>query len=143
MAPIVRPGRYRRHLRHTLPGVTPPGLYLYLVLLELVIAVPTFIALSFITAPYGRYGRAGWGPTLPSRVAWVVMECPASLLFAAVYLRGAHRAGLVPLLLLSVWELHYVHRAFVYPFSMRPGARNASIPHSPSAAITQPSSAWT
>lgn len=98
-------------------------LYLYLVLLELVIAVPTFIALSFVTAPYGRYGRAGWGPTLPSRLAWVVMESPASLLFAAVYLGGAHRAGLVPLLLFGVWELHYVHRAFVYPFSMRPGAR--------------------
>jgi hypothetical protein len=30
------------------------------------------------------------------------MECPGPLLFAAVYLRGAHQAGLVPLLLLGV-----------------------------------------
>jgi 3-oxo-5-alpha-steroid 4-dehydrogenase 1 len=97
--------------------------YRALVLLELVLAVPTFISLRFINAPYGRYRRSGWGPSLPNRLAWVLMECPASLLFAAVYLAGAHRAGLVPLLLFALWETHYVHRAFIYPVWMRPGSR--------------------
>jgi 3-oxo-5-alpha-steroid 4-dehydrogenase 1 len=103
--------------------VPESGPYRALVVLELVLAVPTFVGLRFITAPYGRYRRSGWGPSLPARVAWVLMESPAPLLFAGVYLTGRHRAGLVPLLLLTLWELHYVHRTFIYPVWMRPGAR--------------------
>ncbi len=100
-----------------------PGLYLTLVLVEIGLAVATVVGLRFITAPYGRHGRSGWGPTVPARVGWLVMESPAALLFLAVYLSGAHRAGLVPLVFLGLWELHYVQRAFVYPLLMRAGAR--------------------
>lgn len=101
----------------------PSGAYRALVLLELLLAVPTFVALRFINAPYGRYRRRGFGPTVPARLGWVAMEAPAALLFAVVYATGSNRTQPVPLLLLGLWELHYVHRAFVYPFTMRAGAR--------------------
>jgi 3-oxo-5-alpha-steroid 4-dehydrogenase 1 len=100
-----------------------PGLYLNLVLLELALALFTVIGLKFVVAPYGRHGRGGWGPTVPARVGWVVMEAPAPLLFLGFYLAGAHRAELVPLVFLALWQLHYLQRAFIYPFLMRPGAR--------------------
>jgi hypothetical protein len=93
------------------------------VLLELALAVPTFLALRRINAPYGRHSRGGWGPTVPARVGWLVMESPAPLLFAAVYATGAHRGAPVPIALLVLWEIHYVYRAFVYPLLLRPGAR--------------------
>lgn len=99
------------------------GSYLTLVLLELALAVLTFAGLQFIVAPYGRHGRGGWGPTVPARVGWIVMECPAPLLFLGVYLTGSHRAQVVPLILLALWQTHYLQRAFVYPFLMRGGAR--------------------
>lgn len=92
-------------------------------LLELGLAVATFVGLRFVTAPYGRYGRSGWGPAVPARVGWLVMESPAPLLFLAVYLAGAHRAEVVPLVLLGLWQTHYVQRAFVYPLLMRDGTR--------------------
>jgi protein-S-isoprenylcysteine O-methyltransferase Ste14 len=103
--------------------VPAPGLFRYLVLFELALAGLTVIGLRFVTAPYGRHGRGGWGPTVPARVGWMIMESPASLLFAGVYLAGAHRAQLVPLLFLGLWQLHYVQRAFVYPLLMRAGNR--------------------
>jgi 3-oxo-5-alpha-steroid 4-dehydrogenase 1 len=103
--------------------VPAPGPYLWLVLLEIALAVATALGLRFLTAPYGRHGRPGWGPTVPARVGWLVMESPAVLWFLAVYLTGAHRADTVPLVLLALWQLHYVQRAFVYPFLMRAGAR--------------------
>ncbi len=99
------------------------GLYRNLVLLELALAVVTFVALRRIDAPYGRHSRTGWGPTVPARVGWLVMESPAPLLFAAVYVTGAHRGEPVPLALLALWEIHYVYRTFVYPLLLRPGAR--------------------
>jgi protein-S-isoprenylcysteine O-methyltransferase Ste14 len=92
------------------------------VLLQLALAVPTFFSLRRLTAPYGRHARSGWGPTLPARVGWVVMECPAPLFFAAVYLAGAQRGDVAPLALLGLWQLHYVYRAFVYPLRLRAGA---------------------
>jgi 3-oxo-5-alpha-steroid 4-dehydrogenase 1 len=92
-------------------------------MLELLLAALTFIGLRFITAPYGRHGRCGWGPTVPARIGWLVMETPASVLFAIVYLRGTHRGELIPLLLLAMWQSHYLYRAFAYPLLMRGGRR--------------------
>jgi protein-S-isoprenylcysteine O-methyltransferase Ste14 len=97
--------------------------YPLFVIVEFVLAAVTVVALRFIVAPYGRHGRDGWGPTVPARVGWLVMESPAPLLFATFYLFGAHRAELVPLLFLALWQAHYLQRAFVYPFLMRGGAR--------------------
>ncbi|WP_271178314.1 DUF1295 domain-containing protein [Leifsonia poae] len=101
----------------------PDTAFGWLVALEIALAVVTFVALCFIVAPYGRHNRGGWGPTVPSRVGWVVMESPASILFLVFYLLGEHRAELVPLIFLALWQLHYVQRAFVYPFLMRGGGR--------------------
>jgi 3-oxo-5-alpha-steroid 4-dehydrogenase 1 len=77
-----------------------------------------FVALFFISAPYGRYVRKGWGPRLNSRWGWLLMEAPAALLFLFFFFIGQRR-DLVPVLLLLVWESHYFHRAFIYPFTIR------------------------
>src|SRR5512139_3374243 len=87
--------------------------------IEIALSAITFLALRFVTAPYGRHFRAGWGPALPARLGWLLMESPAPLLFAALYALGPHRAGAAPLALLALWELHYLYRAFVYPFRLR------------------------
>jgi 3-oxo-5-alpha-steroid 4-dehydrogenase 1 len=103
--------------------VPPAGIDRFLVVLEIVLAVATFVALRWIDAPYGRYSRGGWGPTVSARVGWLVMESPAPLLFAAVFATGVNRGEPVPLALAALWQIHYVYRAFVYPFLLRPGAR--------------------
>ena len=100
-----------------------PGPYLSLIVLEFGLAAVTFVGLLFVVAPYGRHGRAGWGPTVPARIGWLVMESPAPLVFAGVYLAGSHRADLVPLLFLLLWQAHYVQRSFVYPLLLRDGTR--------------------
>jgi len=103
--------------------VPTPGLFGALVALEFVLAVATAVGLRFVTAPYGRFGRDGWGPTVPARLGWLVMESPAPLVFAGVYAAGAHRVELVPLVFLTLWQAHYLYRAFGYPFVNRSRAR--------------------
>lgn len=88
-------------------------------LVQIGLAVVTVIALVFINAPYGRHVRRGWGLEIPAVVGWVVMEAPAVLLFGWIYLQGEHRFALVPLALLSLWQVHYIHRTFIFPFRMR------------------------
>ena len=88
----------------------------------------TWVALAFITAPYGRHARGGWGPTTPARIGWIAMELPAVVAFAIVFAAGEHRASTMPLVLLAIWQSHYVYRALIYPFRL--GTRATPIPWS-------------
>jgi protein-S-isoprenylcysteine O-methyltransferase Ste14 len=102
-------------------------LHTTLVAAVFVLAVPTLIALLFINAPYGRYVRQGWGPTMPARVGWVVMESPAVLLFIGIYAQGQYAQELAPMVLLGLWQLHYINRTFIYPLRIRAGARRMPV----------------
>ncbi len=99
--------------------MSDPSTHHWLTWLEIGLAVVTFVALLVIKAPYGRHTRRGWGPEFPARIGWVVMELPAVALFLWFYSRGEHRWDLAPLALLSVWQVHYVHRTFIFPFRLR------------------------
>lgn len=87
--------------------------------LEIALAAVTFIALLVINAPYGRHVRRGWGPQIPSRIGWIVMEFPAVGVFIWFYAQGELRWDVVPLALLSLWQVHYIHRTFIFPFRLR------------------------
>jgi len=100
-----------------------PVLHHRVVLALFAAAALTALVLVFIAAPYGRHARAGWGPTLPPRLGWVLMELPASVGFLVFYLLGEDRLSPAPLALLALWQLHYLYRTFVFPLRMRHGAR--------------------
>ncbi|MEM6930059.1 MAG: DUF1295 domain-containing protein [Myxococcota bacterium] len=89
-----------------------------------VLAAVTFAALLFVSAPYGRHERRGWGPTVPAKLGWVVMESPSGVGFALVFaFSGGFSAGVVPVLLFALWQVHYTHRTFVFPLRMRGGGQ--------------------
>lgn len=81
-----------------------------------------FIALFFVAAPYGRHIRKGWGLTIDNRLGWILMEAPSPIVFLICFLVG-NRANAVTLAFLILWEAHYLHRAFIYPFSLRGPAK--------------------
>jgi len=109
--------------RQEVHAVTEAVLFLWLVVGVFIAAGLSFVALLFITAPYGRHTRQGWGPAVTSRVGWVVMESPSVFLFAAIFAVGDLCAEPVPLILLGLWMLHYIRRTLVYPFRLRAPAR--------------------
>jgi protein-S-isoprenylcysteine O-methyltransferase Ste14 len=78
-----------------------------------------FLILLFITAPYGRHTRKGWGPEIPSIAGWVIMELPAVVVpLICLAISDRTSSGLC-LFCLVLWQLHYLHRTFVYPLRMR------------------------
>ncbi len=87
--------------------------------LEIGLAPLTCAMLIFISAPYGRHYRPGWGPTLNSRVGWVLMESPALLFFVPIFFAGVHSSDAAPLVFLAYWLWHYLYRALVFPFRIR------------------------
>jgi len=78
-----------------------------------------FTLLFFFTAPYGRYFRAGWGPSLTARAGWMVMEAPALLVIGIIVLSSGQPARPLTLLLLGLWEIHYLYRTCLFPLLMR------------------------
>ncbi len=80
-----------------------------------VAGVLTFVTLFFVVAPYGRHARKGWGPTIPDRLGWMIMESPSLVLFSAVFYEGRFHNELAPLALWAMWTLHYANRTLVYP----------------------------
>jgi len=88
----------------------------------LVLAVPVFLLLFFVRAPYGRHIRTGWGPLLENRLGWFIMESPAVLVFGVIVVVYA-KLNVTALLLLLMWESHYVHRAFIYPWTLKKGKK--------------------
>ncbi|GJP41564.1 hypothetical protein CLOM_g1224 [Closterium sp. NIES-68] len=99
------------------------------------------LATVFISAPYGRHVRPGWGPLIPARLAWIIMESPALWLSAMAFSwgwNGCHVAdrtagketemsGLgssggesrAAPVIMAFYLVHYVHRVVIYPLRMR------------------------
>lgn len=92
--------------------------YVIIYLSFLALAVITFLILVFIDAPYGRHATAGWGPFVNNRIAWLVQEAPASLMMLFYFFYDSRPATAATLVLLIMWQIHYAHRAFIYPFSL-------------------------
>lgn len=93
----------------------------FMILAGLAIAAGVFAALFFISVPYGRHIRRGWGPLMANKFGWILMEMPAVLVFAICFAVADVPRNLPILLFFVLWEMHYVHRAFIYPFTIRDG----------------------
>jgi protein-S-isoprenylcysteine O-methyltransferase Ste14 len=79
------------------------------------LALAVFVALFFLPAPYGRHRRQGWGPTVHATWGWVWMELAAVLTMPVLFLMSDRRDP-ISWCWLILWEVHYLHRTFVFPF---------------------------
>ena len=94
----------------------------------LISAAAVFPLLFFVTAPYGRHFRPGWGPALDSKVGWVAMEWPSVFLFVLVWLANPDFGTPMVTVLGALWLLHYVQRTFVFSLLLRgSGRRQAAV----------------
>ncbi len=86
------------------------------------LAALVFLALLMVQAPYGRYARSGWGPTVSATWGWVLMELPAVVTPLILFVIGG-RYTIAAITFLTMWQLHYVQRTFIFPFRLRGSAR--------------------
>ena len=99
-------------------------LFPWLLAAWIALAAIVLVVLLRISAPYGRHSRSGWGPTLPAKAGWVLMELPAVVVPAILFALG-DRHGPAAWIFLGLWEAHYLHRVFVYPFRLRGAERRS------------------
>jgi 3-oxo-5-alpha-steroid 4-dehydrogenase 1 len=102
--------------------------YHWCVIAWMALAAVTFVALFFVTAPYGRFTRNGWGPRISARVGWILMETPVLVTFLVIYGLSDRKSNVVSLVFVAMFAAHYVHRALIYPFRVRSSRPSITIP---------------
>lgn len=83
----------------------------------------TALPLQFVAAPYGKHLRSGWGVTLPSPLAWFLMESPSLclpivLLLLLSHHHHHHHHSHFHLLTISLFLIHYTNRTIIYPLRL-------------------------
>ena len=86
----------------------------------------TFMSLMLVKAPYGRYSSQDWGPTLPNKVAWILMELPSVVFFSYCLKSPKGLESTARKLLASLWLSHYSYRTFIFPNLIR--SKNKRMP---------------
>jgi len=92
-------------------------------LVQFILCPVVLFSLLWVTAPYGRHHKPGWGPCLPNRLAWFLMELPAVLVIAILVLTSTGGTAPVALVPLALWMFHYLYRTFLFPVLMHPSNR--------------------
>jgi len=70
-------------------------------------------------APYGRHIRVGWGPTIPNRLGWFLMEFTVIVVFLAALLWEKRPISTMVWVLSGCFLLHYINRSLIYPLRLR------------------------
>lgn len=93
--------------------------YYLLVRLWIALAVLLFPLLLRITAPYGRHSSRNWGPMIPNRLGWVLMELPSLIVFVAFFITGPNPLNAPLIVFLLLYTIHYANRSIIFPFRTR------------------------
>lgn len=82
-------------------------------------AVLVFVALQFFEAGYGYLFDSRYGPPVPNKLGWVLMESPVFVAMCILWALSGRQWDVVPLVLFAMFQLHYFQRSFVFPLLMR------------------------
>ncbi|MBN1413572.1 MAG: DUF1295 domain-containing protein [Bacteroidales bacterium] len=92
------------------------NLFNTMLLIWIALSIGIFILLLYVTAPYGKHLKKGWGPNLSNRLGWIIMEIPSALLMLVYFITGHGQNNIILLIFLIIWEVHYLHRSLIFPF---------------------------
>ena len=90
-----------------------------LVLIWIGIALILFPILLYITAPYGRHAKSGWGPMIDNRLGWFIMEFPALLIFVLFIITWGDFGNSLVISAFFLWMIHYFNRVYVFPLRIK------------------------
>ena len=91
---------------------------IFLIVMALLAAV-VYAALHFFEAGYGYLFDRRYGPPVPNRVGWMVMESPVFILMCVLWASSERMWQAGPLALFCLFQAHYLPRAFIVPLLIR------------------------
>ncbi len=101
--------------------------YDMLLLIMSVLAVVVFIALYFVEAGYGVFYNRKWGMPINNKLGWVLMELPVFIIMLVLWLKSSRVDNITCIVILVIFEIHYLNRSLVFPFLMRGKSKMALV----------------
>lgn len=90
-----------------------------------ILGLIVFIALYFVKAGYGVFFSKKWGPSVPNRLGWILMEAPVFLVMLVLWFESDRTDDAVRLCMFLFFQLHYFQRSFIFPFLFKSRSRMA------------------
>lgn len=100
-----------------------PDFYYTVLAVMFCLAAVVFVCLLRFKAGYGMLYTPAWGPALPNRAGWVLMEAPAFTVMLLLWVLSRRACDPTPAVMAALFELHYFQRSFIFPFLMRGKSR--------------------
>ena len=88
-------------------------------LIMALLAVGVFVALHFFEAGYGYLFNPRYGPPVPNKIGWMLMESPVFILMCVLWALSDRTWEAGPLALFLLFQAHYFQRSFIFPLLMR------------------------
>lgn len=85
----------------------------------LALSVVVFIALQRIEAPYGMTYSNKWGPSIPNKLGWILMEWPVFIAMVLLWVLSPRHYEPARMVMALIFLAHYFQRCFVFPFIIR------------------------
>ncbi len=104
--------------------ITPEIFGIYLIIMA-AMALVVFVALFFIKAGYGVFFDPKWGPAVPNRIGWFLMESPVFITMTVLWLNSGRTWDIVPLVFFAIFQIHYLQRSFIFPMLIRGNSKMA------------------
>lgn len=83
------------------------------------LAVVVFLCLQKVTAGYGMAYSPKWGPAVPNRLGWVLMEAPVFFAMLALWLCSPRRGEPALIVMACLFLFHYFQRSFIFPLLIK------------------------
>ena len=87
----------------------------------------TFMILLFINAPYGKYVKSNWGPTISNKLGWIIMESISPICLSYFFWTGLLPKNYLLVLIYLLWVLHYFYRSFIFPIKTQTASKKMPI----------------
>lgn len=104
--------------------ITPEVFNIYLIIMASM-ALVVFVALFFVKAGYGVFFDPKWGPAVPNRLGWFLMESPVFITMTVLWLSSAKSWDVVPMIFFGIFQIHYLQRSFIFPMLIRGNSKMA------------------
>ncbi|MCU0447175.1 MAG: DUF1295 domain-containing protein [Microscillaceae bacterium] len=83
------------------------------------VAAVVFLVLQFVSAPYGRHTRQGWGTMIDNRWGWLIMEIISPIVLLGTFWHYKTQNGGLTWFFVALWLGHYLNRSIVFPWRIR------------------------
>ena len=99
--------------------MTELSIFNILLITVFAVSLLVFIVLFFISAPYGRHGRKGWGITLKAKFGWFLMEFPSFAIIIILFFIGNKKFPALILAFALIFNFinAYLNGRYLYFFS--------------------------